>query len=98
MIEVDTGTSLSIISEATYRNLWQSNKSQLQPTEKVLSNYTSESLEVQGSLSVLVEYSEQKSQLELPHKHAATVCIPWPSSSHASPVSCPSVPVAPQVC
>ena len=65
-MEVDTGASLSLISEATYRNLWQSNRPQLQPTEKVLSTYTGESLEVLGSLSVLVEYGEQKSQLELP--------------------------------
>ena len=45
--------------------MWQSTPPQLQPTEKVLSTYTGESLEVLGSLSVLVEYSEQKSQLEL---------------------------------
>ena len=57
--------SLSLISEATYRNLWQSNPPQLQPTEKVLSTYSGESLEVLGSLSVFVEYGEQKSQLEL---------------------------------
>ena len=49
-MEVDTGASISLISEATYRNLWQSNIPQLQPTEKVLSTYTSESLEVLGSL------------------------------------------------
>ena len=64
-MEVDTGASLSLISEATYRKLWQSNPPQLQSTEKVLSTYTGESLEVRGSLSVLVEYGEQKSQLEL---------------------------------
>ena len=57
--------SLSLISEATYRNLWQSNQPQLQTTEKVLSTYTGESLEVLGSLSMLVKYGEQKSQLEL---------------------------------
>ena len=62
---------------ATYCNLWQSNQPQLHTTEKVLSTYTGESLEVLGSLSVLVEYGEQKSQLDLPHKRAATVCIPW---------------------
>ena len=64
-IEVDTGASLSLISEATYRNLWQSNRPQLQPTEKVLSTYTSVSLEVLGSLSMLVKYGGQKSQLEM---------------------------------
>ena len=53
-MEVDTGASLSLVSEATYLNLWQSNPPQLQPTEKVLSTYTSESLVVRGSLSVLV--------------------------------------------
>ena len=65
MMKVDTGASLSLISEATYRNMWQSNPPQLQPTEKVLSTYTGESLEVLGSLSVLVEYGKQKPQLEL---------------------------------
>ena len=64
-MEVDTGASLSLVSEATYLNLWQSNPPQLQPTEKVLSTYSGESLEVLGSLSVFVEYGEQKSQLEL---------------------------------
>ena len=57
-MEVDTGASLSLVSEATYRNLWHSNIPQPQPTEKVLSTYTGESLEVLGSLSVLVEYGE----------------------------------------
>ena len=64
-MEVDTGASLSLVSEATYRNLWHFNIPQLQPTEKVLSTYTGESLEVLGSLSVLVKYGKQKSQLEL---------------------------------
>ena len=64
-MEVDTEVSLSLISEVTYRNLWHSNRPQLQPTVNVLSTYTGESLELLVSLSVLVEYGERKSQLEL---------------------------------
>ena len=66
-MKVDTGDSLSLISEAIYRNLWQSNPPQLQPTE-VLSTYTSESLEVLGSLSLLVEYVKVKYLLSTPGK------------------------------
>ena len=51
--------SLSLISETTYLNLWQSNPPKLQPTEKVLSTYTSESLEALGYLSVLLEYGKR---------------------------------------
>lgn len=64
-MEVDTGASLSLVSEETYHQLWQLNQPQLQPSEKVLSTYTGESLKVLGSLLVSVEYGVQKSQLEL---------------------------------
>ena len=64
-VEVDTGASLSLISEETYHQLWPSNQPQLRRSEKVLSTYTSESLKVLGSLLVSVEYGVQKSQLEL---------------------------------
>ena len=64
-MEVKTGASLSLISEEMYHQLWPSNQSQLQPSEKVLTTYTGESLKVLGSLLVSVEYGVQKYQLEL---------------------------------
>ena len=64
-MEVDTGASLSLISETTYNQLWDSDRPQLQPTEKVLSTYTGETLTVLGSLQVAVQYGAQKSELEL---------------------------------
>ena len=46
-MEVDTGASLSIISEATYQSLWAAeSKPPLKPTDVKLHTYTKESLHV----------------------------------------------------
>ena len=41
-MEVDTGASVSIVSEATYRKLWPGGKFPLQPSDAKLRSYTGE--------------------------------------------------------
>jgi len=50
LMEVDTGTSLSVISEMTYKSL--SSAPSLQSTQAKLRTFTGESLGVLGSISV----------------------------------------------
>ena len=65
-MEVDTGASASIISEATYNKLWQAdNAPQLHPSDVKLRTYTGELLGVNGMAQVTVEYGEQKAQLKV---------------------------------
>ena len=63
LMEVDTGASLSVISEATYKSL--STVLPLQPTQAKLCTYTGESLGVLGSISVSVLHNQQQKQLSL---------------------------------
>ena len=63
LMEVDTGVSLSIISEETYSSL--DNASQLQPTGARLRTYTVESLPVLGSITVSVHHNHQVTTLPL---------------------------------
>ena len=63
LMEVDTGASLSVISEATYKSL--STVLSLQPTQAKLCTYTGESLGVLGSISVSVLHNQQQKQLSL---------------------------------
>ena len=51
-MEVDTGASLSLVSEETFRNLWP-NKQLLPPNVKLCS-YTGEQIVVLGGLDVAV--------------------------------------------
>ena len=65
-MELDTGASVSIISETTYRKLWSAEQAlQLQPSRIKLQTYTGESLAVKESIRVLVQYQEQKAELPL---------------------------------
>ena len=63
LMEVDTGASLSVISETTYKSL--SSVPPLQPTQAKLCTYTGESLGVLGSISVSVQHNEKQKQLSL---------------------------------
>ena len=63
LMEVDTGASLSIISEKTYSSLH--NAPQLQSTEARLRTYTGESLPVLGSITVTVHHNNQQKTLPL---------------------------------
>ena len=65
-MELDTGASVSIISETTFRSLWsRGHAPPLQPSHIKLRTYTGESLVVKGSILVLVQYQDQEAKLPL---------------------------------
>ena len=65
-MELDTGASCSIISEATYRSLWPPESAPpLKPSPIKLRTYSGEDLPVKGSISVLVQYQDQETSLPL---------------------------------
>ena len=63
LMEVDTGASLSVVSEMTYKSM--SSAPPLQSTRAKLCTYTGESLGVLGSISVSVCHNQQQKQLSL---------------------------------
>ena len=59
-VEVDTGASLSLISEMTYKKLWKSDAlPELQQTAVKLRTYTGEEIGVLGCINVEVQSKEQ---------------------------------------
>ena len=65
-MEVDTGASASVISEEVYGRLWnREDAPPLRPTMVTLSTYTGEKLALLGSISVDVQYQEQRRTLSL---------------------------------
>ena len=65
-MEVDTGASLSLISEEAYLSVWtDSNRPPLQTTNICLQTYTGEKISVVGSLQVEVSHNNQTKQLPL---------------------------------
>ena len=64
-MEVDTGASVSVMSEATFQKLWEGNRPKLNPTDVKLKTYTGEHLKVLGSIPVQVVYQEQTKSLSL---------------------------------
>lgn len=62
-MEVDTGASISLISENTY-NKW-STPPTLQECDTILSTYTGENIVVLGSVNVTVDYNKQRKFLPL---------------------------------
>lgn len=65
MMELDTGASVTIISEQTYRKIWPQGAPPLQPSTTRLRTYTGEELEVLGSIHTRVEYKGQRENLPL---------------------------------
>ena len=63
-MEVDTGASFSVISEATRQSGIFSNET-LHPSDLVLKTYTDESMKVRGTLNMWVKYGDQKEKLVL---------------------------------
>ena len=60
-MEVDTGASVSIISEATYNKLWSKDQApQLQPSHVNLETYTGEQLSILGVIEVTALYEGQQ--------------------------------------
>ena len=65
-MEVDTGASVSIISEDTYSRLWpEGQQPSLQESTITLRTYGGEQLSIKGSLTVDVQYKDQKAHLQL---------------------------------
>ena len=65
-MEIDTGAALSIIGEATYKQLWAKDKTlRLSHTSTVLRTYTGEKLIILGRISVRACYKGQAAQLSL---------------------------------
>ena len=62
-MEVDTGASVSLISENTFRSTWLAKKRPpLQPSSARLYTYSGELIEVLGSISVTVHYKDHASK------------------------------------
>ena len=65
-MEIDTGASLSIISEEIYNSLWATeSRPKLQPTTVKLHTYTKESITVLWSITIEVCYKGQSKALPL---------------------------------
>ena len=62
---MDTGASASVISEATYQQLWPETPPVLHPSAIKLRTYTGEALKILGSTTVAVKYQGQTAKLPL---------------------------------
>ena len=65
VMEVDTGASISVTSESTFRKTWKGSGPKLQSSNVHVKTYTGESLVVIGSIVVDVEYEGQRESLQL---------------------------------
>ena len=66
VVEVDTGASVSIISEEIYAHLWLNGKKpSLLESDITLRTYSGEQLAIKGTLKVDVQYKDQNAQLQL---------------------------------
>ena len=64
-MEVDTGASASVISEATYQQLWPETPPVLHPSAIKFRTYTGKALKILGSTTVAVKYQGQTAKLPL---------------------------------
>ena len=65
-MELDTGASVSIISEATFNRLWpQEEAPAMHESQVKLKTYSGEQLTVKGMIEVEVQYADQQAQLQL---------------------------------
>ena len=62
-MEIDTGASITLVSERTFRDHWPQSK--LAPSRITLRSYSGESIPVVGSVDVIVEYDNQSATLPL---------------------------------
>lgn len=62
-MELDTGSTISLVSEERYRQLWPDRT--LQMSNAKLQMYSGEQLEVLGSVDTTVHYGEQPASLPL---------------------------------
>ena len=65
-MELDTGASVSIVSEATFNRLWpQGEAPAMHESQVKLKTYSGEQLTVKGMIEVEVQYADQQAQLQL---------------------------------
>ena len=65
-MEIDTGATLTVISESTYRQVWTKEQAPpLQMTKTKLRTYTGQEIPVKGSLQVTVVHGSQQKVLPL---------------------------------
>ena len=64
-MEVDTGATLSVISEATYRETWGTEQPALSRSRAKLKTYTGEEIPVMGVVEVMVRHHGQERKLSL---------------------------------
>ena len=64
-MDVDTGATISLVSESTFRTLWRKRPPVLEQSNVRLRTYTGEILCVLGVATVVVEYAEQREELQL---------------------------------
>ena len=84
-MEVNTGASVSIISEYTYNKLRTHNMPPLQETILKLRTYTGETLQIHGAITVDVTYNDHTdtllswtvSQLMSHTMPTQTLCLSW---------------------
>ena len=66
VMEIDTGASISLISDVTYRTLWSDDtRPSLCPSTVKIQTYTGDQISVVGELRVTVEYGDQAKELRL---------------------------------
>ena len=62
-MEIDTGASLSLVSEHTFREYWP--ELDVSPSQIVLHSYSGESIPVLGTVDVVVNYNDHTATLPL---------------------------------
>ena len=99
VMEVDTGASLSVISEATYGDLHRTGKvPPLEHTEVILHTYTGEEVKPKRSFVAAVSYEENKFKLPLLVVNGNSpallgrnwldeICLNWPVIKKLTPVN-----------
>ena len=65
VMEVDTGATLSVISESTYSRVWGDTPPPLATSAAKLRTYTGEEIPVKGALEVEVSHASQRKKLSL---------------------------------
>lgn len=65
-MEIDTGASVSVISEATYRRLWDANHAPpIRNSTGTLRTYTGEDIKVVGAVQVELQHQGERKELPL---------------------------------
>ncbi len=64
-MEVDTGATLSIMSQSTFKSTWPQSAPTIQSTNAQLRMYTGEKIKMISAIDVDIQYQTQKARLNL---------------------------------